>query len=46
MGLGYICMNNFGRGLKMYVQRGRSKKTRQDMEMNKTANTDWQIDED
>lgn len=43
--LGVFCMLNFGRGLKSYVQRGRTKKTRQDLEMNK-ANSNWQIDED
>ncbi|KAI8140879.1 hypothetical protein BJV82DRAFT_621462 [Fennellomyces sp. T-0311] len=44
--LGAICMNNFGRGLKSYVQRGSSKKTQQDVEMAKNTNNNWQIDED
>lgn len=44
--LGVICMKNFGRGLKAYVQRGRSKKERQDVEMASKNDTAWQIDED
>ncbi|KAI9266894.1 hypothetical protein BDA99DRAFT_579292 [Phascolomyces articulosus] len=44
--LGGICMNNFGRGLKSYVQRGNSKKAQQDVEMAKNNNNNWQIDED
>lgn len=38
-------MNNFGRGLKMYVQRGRGKQ-RQDLEMTKNTDNNWQIDDD
>ncbi|CDH60814.1 hypothetical protein RO3G_11563 [Lichtheimia corymbifera JMRC:FSU:9682] len=44
-GLGLVCMNNFGRGLKMYVQRGRGKQ-RQDLEMAKNTDNNWQIDDD
>ncbi|KAL1936028.1 hypothetical protein VTP01DRAFT_162 [Rhizomucor pusillus] len=43
--LGYMCMRNFGRGLKAYVQRGWSKR-RQDLEMKQTTDSNWQIDED
>ncbi|KAI7898991.1 uncharacterized protein BX663DRAFT_533045 [Cokeromyces recurvatus] len=46
--LGYICMRNFGKGLKPFVQRG-SVKTRMDIEnnfINKKANESWVIDED
>ncbi|KAI9322195.1 hypothetical protein BX666DRAFT_2057229 [Dichotomocladium elegans] len=44
--LGFICMRNFGCGLRSYVQRGKAKQ-RQDLEMTKSnADTDWQIDED
>ncbi|KAI9012112.1 hypothetical protein CLU79DRAFT_805918 [Phycomyces nitens] len=43
--LGYICMRNFGKGLKPFVQRGAASK--QDVEAsNKTEEDNWQIDED
>ncbi|KAI9319479.1 hypothetical protein BX666DRAFT_1926425 [Dichotomocladium elegans] len=45
-GLGFICMKNFGRGLKPYVQRGRSKQKAEDLEMAKAKDSNWQIDED
>ncbi|KAI8384753.1 uncharacterized protein BYT42DRAFT_492758 [Radiomyces spectabilis] len=44
--LAFMCMRNFGKGLKPYVQRG-STKQKQDVEMNKSkVQQDWQIDDD
>ncbi|KAL0096945.1 hypothetical protein J3Q64DRAFT_1710298 [Phycomyces blakesleeanus] len=43
--LGFICMRNFGEGLKPYVQRGAASK--QDIETsNKAQEDNWQIDDD
>ncbi|KAG0174316.1 hypothetical protein DFQ28_006769 [Apophysomyces sp. BC1034] len=43
--LGFICMRNFGKGLKPFVQRGPEGK--RDLEMSKSqANDNWQIDDD
>jgi|JXWR01.1.fsa_nt_gb hypothetical protein len=44
--LGFICMRNFKKGLKPFVQRG-SNKAKMDIESNALKTRDeWQIDED
>ncbi|KAI8096167.1 uncharacterized protein BX664DRAFT_274055 [Halteromyces radiatus] len=46
--LGIICMRNFGKGLKPFVQRGSNKTKLQDLEMNDKAKDrqSWRIDDD
>ncbi|KAG0767784.1 hypothetical protein G6F62_000682 [Rhizopus arrhizus] len=45
--LGILCMNNFGKGLHPFVQRGAANKRKfHELELNKTnANNTWQIDD-
>ena len=47
--LGFMCMRNFDKGLKPFVQRGRNKqKLQQDLEMNQKnqSRQSWRIDDD
>lgn len=48
IGLGVVCMRNFGKGLQPYVQRGSNKRKLQDLEMNSKNNNrnSWRIDDD
>ncbi|CAO3633780.1 unnamed protein product [Cunninghamella blakesleeana] len=48
IGLGVVCMRNFGKGLQPYVQRGANKRKLQDLEMSTKDNkrTSWRIDDD
>lgn len=44
--LGGVCIHNFGKGLKPYIQRGAEKKEIQQAEIQKQSSGAWIIDED